>query len=231
MKVLLSLALLVAPLVQAAPPPPTVAILYFDYDGKDDELGTLRKGLAQMLITDLAGRESYTVVERARLQEVLNELDLAKTQKLDPAAALKVGKLLQARYLVVGGYFVLGGTLRLDARVFEVETSATLKGLGSTGKTDDVFALEQKLATDLDGVLLAAIAKRASLPAPKPTPPEKLSRSAKGKLALKAVTDYSKALDAKDRNDVEKAKQHLDAVVKSNPDFLLARIDLGELAQ
>lgn len=231
MRTLLSLVLLLVARVALAAEPPTVAILYFDYDGTDADLVPLRKGLAQMLITDLAGREGYKVVERARLQEVLTELNLGKTQKLDPASAVKVGKLLQAKYLVAGGYFSMLGNLRLDARVIEVETSNTLKGLGSTGKPDDFFALEQKLAADVDAVILAAAAKGASTPAPKPTPRTAIAKSAKGKVPLKAVTSLSKALDAKDDKDLEKAKSELDALVKANPDFLLARFELADLAR
>lgn len=230
MRTLLLLTLLLAP-VALAGEPPTVAILYFDYDGADADLVPLRKGLAQMLITDLAGREGYKVVERARLQEVLAELNLGKTQKLDPAAALKVGKLLQAKYLVAGGYFSMLGSLRLDARVIEVETSNTVKGLGATGKPDDFFALEQKLAADLDATVLAAAAKAASQPPPKPTTPTALARSAKGKVPLKAVAALSKALDAKDEKDTAKAKEQLDVLVKANPDFLLARLELADLAK
>src|SRR5262249_14368879 len=47
--------------------PPAVAVLYFDYSGKSEELGALRKGLAEMLITDLAGAKAVTIVERTRL--------------------------------------------------------------------------------------------------------------------------------------------------------------------
>src|SRR5688572_16677519 len=58
---------------------PTVAILYFDYGGKNEELGALRKGLAQMMITDLADVQAVTVVERARLNEILDELKLGRS--------------------------------------------------------------------------------------------------------------------------------------------------------
>lgn len=228
---LMVLVMLVARLAFADPP--TVAILYFDYDGTDGELVPLRKGLAQMLITDLAGRDSYRVVERARLQEVLAELDLGKTQKLDPAAALKVGKLLQAKYMVVGGYFAMGGTLRIDARVFEVESTNTLKGFGATGKSDDFFALEQKVAADADAVLLAAIAKGAAAPPPKPTPTPTtaIAKSGKGKVPLKAVSALSKALQSKDDKDAARAKAQLEEVVKANPEFLLARLELADLSR
>jgi TolB-like protein len=227
MKTLFCFLLLLAGPVVAAEPA-TVAILYFDYDGKDDELGTLRKGVAQMLITDLAGQDSYRVVERARLQELLSELGLAKTQKLDPASALKIGKLLQARYVVAGGFFVLLGSLRLDARVYEVETSAMVQGVGASGKPEDFFSLEQKLASQLDAVLVKAATKAA---VEKKAAAKALAKSAKGAVPLKAVVSYSKALDELDGKETAKAKQTLAEVVHANPDFLLARLSLAELAQ
>src|SRR5687768_15808473 len=92
---------------------PTVAVLYFDYEGKNEEMAVLKKGLAQMIISDLSGGASYTVVERMRLQEIMDELKLAQSGKIDPATAAKIGKLLGARYMVMGGYFDLLGSLRI----------------------------------------------------------------------------------------------------------------------
>ncbi|MBE2253510.1 MAG: hypothetical protein IAE78_28540 [Myxococcus sp.] len=225
-----ALCLLLLGRVAVAAEPPTVAIVYFDYDGKDDELVTLRKGITQMLITDLAGGDGYKVVERARLQDALAELDLASTRKIDASSALKLGKLLQARFVVAGGYFVMGGTLRLDARIYETETTKVLKGVGASGKSDDFFALEQKLAADVDAVLLGAAAKAAREPAPKPKPRAALARSARGAVPLKAVVLYARGLEALDAKDLARARAHLDEVVKANPDFLLARHDLSDLA-
>ncbi|MCA9553768.1 MAG: hypothetical protein KC933_27250, partial [Myxococcales bacterium] len=133
-----ALALMV-PLLAGAPPPapPTVAVMYFDYQGKDEEMALLRKGLAQMLISDLPAGDAYTLVERDRLQDVLDELELSKSVKVDPATAQKVGKLLGARYLVLGGYFDLMGTLRVDARVVRVETGEVVRSVGAHGKPDD----------------------------------------------------------------------------------------------
>src|SRR5437763_761500 len=65
-----------APPARATETKPTVAILYFDYSGKDEQLGVLRKGLAQMLISDLSSQEAVRIVERDRLEEILKELKL-----------------------------------------------------------------------------------------------------------------------------------------------------------
>jgi curli biogenesis system outer membrane secretion channel CsgG len=117
-----AIALFFIPCAAAALDQPTVAVLYFDYQGKNEELSVLKKGIAQMLISDLSASAAFTVVERDRLEEVLAELKLGQTKAFDPASAAKIGELLGAKFLVLGGYFDVMGTLRVDARVVEVET-------------------------------------------------------------------------------------------------------------
>src|SRR5437762_13627480 len=129
MRLLAALLLLSAPLL--ADQRPTVAVLYFDYSGKDPEMAVLKKGLAQMLISDLSSLEGIRLVERDRLEEILAELKLGQTAKIDPQSAAKVGKLLGARYMVLGGYFDLMETLRADARVAEVETGKVIQATGA----------------------------------------------------------------------------------------------------
>jgi len=151
-----------------AAPKPTVAILYFDYSGKDDQLGLLRKGLAQMMISDLSAVDAIQLVERDRLEEILAELKLGQSNKIDPASAAKVGKLLGARYLILGGYFDLKNMLRVDARVVEVETGKVVQSVGATGDADNFLALEQKLVTDIGAIL----GKQLSLPPEDPADPQ-----------------------------------------------------------
>ena len=206
----------------AAADPPTVAVLYFDYEGKDADLGLLRKGLAQMLISDLLGTPTIRVVERDRLQEVIAELKLQATNKIDQTTAVKAGKLLGARYLVLGGYFDVMKTFRADARVVEVETGKVLFSAGATGKPEDFLSLEQKLAGDL-GRYFAT-----SLPPPKAVAKR---QAPKPPAALKAATlvEYGKALEAIDSGDKKTAKESLEKVVKDQPDFQLAQLDLDKL--
>ncbi len=200
--------------------PPTVAVLYFDYDGQAEDLRVLRKGLAQMLITDLGGCE-LKVVERARLQEVVEELKLGQSGKVDAATAAKVGKLLGARYLVMGGYFELGGQLVVNARAVQTETAAAVGTARARGKPEDFYELEQKLAADL----CASLARLP--PPPKPAHDSQPDR----KLPAKAAVRYSKALDAIDRKDTATARRELEAVVKEQPGFALAATDLANLVR
>jgi TolB-like protein len=217
---------LIAGLLVAAPAlaaKPTVAILYFDYD-KDDDLAQLKKGLAQMLISDLAGHEKVTLVERARLQDVLAELQLAQSRKVDPETAVKVGKLLNAQYIVMGAYFQALGQLQLTARLVEVETSKTVAGAKARGKPEDFFALEQELSGQLSTALSEKISAAASPSGAEVRRPKKPS-----KLPLEQAVRYGKALEALDKKDKEGAKKELLAVTKAQPDFELAALDLATM--
>jgi TolB-like protein len=242
----LLLALFLPNLVSAAPPTlPTVAVMYFDYQGKDEELALLKKGLASMLISDLAGQEAFSVVERERLEDVFAELKLQTSAKIDQASAVKAGKLLGAHYLVLGGYFDVLKTLRVDARVIDVETGKVLKSAGASGKPDEFLTIEQKLASELgahlNDVLTRANVKSKSKPerAPKPevavaandAGARRPARHARPPKQLKAATaiEYGRALSALDRRDVKEATTSLKKVVQDAPDFELASLDLNRL--
>lgn len=84
-------------------------------------LEPLKVGLAQMLVTDLQAGSELPIIERAELQAVSNEFKLGHDGIANPASAARVGKLVGAEYFVIGTYFELFGTLRIDTRVVEVE--------------------------------------------------------------------------------------------------------------
>ena len=58
-----------------------VAVSYFENVSEDPELDPLKKGIAEMLITDLSISEDIHLVERARLQELLAEMELQKSPR------------------------------------------------------------------------------------------------------------------------------------------------------
>jgi TolB-like protein len=216
----------------------TVAILYFDYTGKDEELGVLKKGLAQMLISDLATVDRIRIVERDRLEEILAELKLGQSGKIDPQSAAKVGKLLGARYMVLGGYFDLKEALRIDARVVEVETGKIIRSTGAMGVAQDFLGVEQKVSGELAKILTSDDIKGTPVkpdgksddkgtPSTAPKPRDKVAPPAR--LKTKTAVAYAKALDAIDRKDKPAAEQALTAVLKEQPDFTLAAIDVKRL--
>jgi TolB-like protein len=66
-----------------------------------------------------------TVVERALLDKVLAELGLGTSDLVDPQAALRVGRLLAARFIATGSVQYIGAKMQLSIRIIETETTAT----------------------------------------------------------------------------------------------------------
>jgi TolB-like protein len=222
----LALALLVPVVARAAPKdkgPPVVAVLYFDYDGKDAELAQLKKGLASMLISDIGGLDAIRVVERDRLEDVLGELKLQTTAKIDQATAVKAGKLLGAQYLVLGRYFDVMKSLRIDTRIIEVETGRIVFSYGAAGKPEDFLTFEQKIA----GELTQHFTKVVPAP-PKGLTPRKRPRLP-AKLPAKTAIEYGKALAQLDAGDKKGAEEGLKKIVEEQPEFELAQLDLDKM--
>lgn len=205
---------------------PSVAILYFDDDGTAGEIAVLKKGLAQMLITDLVGHPNVTVVERARIEEIFAELKLSETKKIDPATALKLNKLLAAEYQVQGAYFVTLGQMIISANVVNVEKAQTIASVRVKGSPDNFFDLQADLSAKLTDIFNTKVPATALPPKEGKAPPARPAKS-----NVKVALGYSRALDAIDKKDKATAKKELEAVMKEQPDFVLASLDLAELVK
>ncbi len=205
----------------------TVALLYFDVAGGDESLAVLRKGMAQMLIADLAEVPAAILVERDQLQAILTEQKLDRDLKMDAKTSARVGKLLGARYLVLGMMFSVKDRLAVTAKVVDVETGQVTQGVTKDGKLDDFLSIEQELA----GALRIALGK---LPPPsraqRPTPTVRRERpKPPAKLPMTSAVRYAKALDLHDRGQDTEARTELKAVLAQHPDFALAAVDLQKL--
>jgi tetratricopeptide (TPR) repeat protein/peroxiredoxin len=90
-----------------------------------------RDGLSTALAVQLADRLNasgrVSVVERAILERLLEELNLGSSELADPGTALRLGKVLAAKLIGTGSlYFMPDGTL-LNMRLIDTETSAVPK--------------------------------------------------------------------------------------------------------
>jgi len=203
---------------------PTIAVLYFDYSGNDEEMGFLRKGMAQMLVTDLSASNTLQIVERIDLEAVLSELKLNRSNKIDKASRNRIGKLLGARYLVTGGYFQFGKTLRVDAKIIDVERGTTTS-VGAQATPADFMKIEGQLASKLEAALL----KVHKLRAPKRPKHARRTHKHAAKVSAQTVARYGRALDAIDRGKTKIAATELGAITRDAPEFKPAANELRVL--
>jgi TolB-like protein len=196
-----------------------IAILYFDNGSDNAELSRLRKGLADMLISDLSKIKMLNVIERARLEEILKEQKLNNSKEFDASTATKVGKLLGVQYILTGAFFDLMGSMRMDARIIDVETGKIIKSEGIDGQTNTFFDLEKKL------VVKIASGLNVELNADNKEPTEIKTSS----LSYETSLLYSDALDKMDKGENGKAIELLKKVLQKNPDFVPAKKALDKL--
>ncbi len=202
---------------------PTVAILDFDVGAAigqpASDLEALRRGLAAMTISELAVNPAIRVVERAQIQQILQEQDLAKTDRVDPATALRLGHLLNAHYMVTGTVFALHNDFRITARLFNVETTQILKTDEVRGKLDNLFDLVTQLA--------AALMHDTNLPPLEQHVMEE-HRSA-GTPPTQAVMAYSRAVLYADRGDTQRAVEQYRRAIAAFPNYTQAKTDCNRL--
>ena len=198
-----------------------IAIIYFDNSGGEPSLDKFKKGLADMLITDLSNINMVAIGERDELESILKEQKLNNSKEFDPNTASKVGKLLGAQIILTGGYFEMMGSLRLDARFIDVETGKILKADGVDGQTSNFFKIQKQLAWKIINTLdikLSDAEKKA------------IEGNEKTKaLSFEDAKLYSQALDYYDKGDMKKAKEILIKIIKSYPEFEPAKILISKI--
>jgi curli biogenesis system outer membrane secretion channel CsgG len=101
-----------APIAQAAgSAKPRVAILEF-VDKSTHSYGWYHVGRAaqDMMVTALVKGDAFRVIDRERLQALMQEKNLSLSGDVDPKAAVQVGKLLGVEYFIMGAITEFGVT-------------------------------------------------------------------------------------------------------------------------
>src|SRR5207245_2262715 len=118
--------------------------------GQDKEnFDALQRGMAAMIISELAANPGARVVEREELQRLLEEQNLGASGRVDDATAAKVGKLVGARYVVTGTFIDFYGDFRVDLHLVNVETSEIMKVEKENMRRDHLFDIIRNVSQRL----------------------------------------------------------------------------------
>jgi len=99
-----------------------IAITEFTYG---DEFNDFTRNVQDILYTNLIQR-GITVVEREKMEQVLNELGKSFSGMIDSATAAEIGKMLGVEAIVVGTVADMGNSVDLRARLLDVEKGAAI---------------------------------------------------------------------------------------------------------
>ncbi len=128
----------------------TIAILDFENNSVDqhEELDPLRRALPHLLISQMHSSVGLKLVERERIQWLLDEIELSNSGYVDQETAVRLGKLLGAHTIVLGSFMKLGKQMQLLARVVKVETGEIITVADVRGRKD-VFDLASELSLEI----------------------------------------------------------------------------------
>lgn len=196
-----------------APQPGSVAVFYYYDATPDQQFRYLQKALAAMIISDLSQVESLTVVERLRVQYLLEEMALGRTDIVDPGTAPRTGRLLGAESLVIGT--LESGSIKSETSVASTVKKDVVATFPVADEQQNFFQLEKKIVSNVLDVLKVT-----------PSAAEKRVIDKYHTTSYPAVICYGQALDAQDKGQWKDARDYYRCALAADPSFGLARYGL-----
>jgi TolB-like protein len=191
----------------------TMAILDFMNRSIDDKekYDPLEKGFSDLMIHQLYGATNLKVVERERIQWILEEIKLENDPKMfDPESAVRIGKQLGVHTILLGSFIKFKNDLWLGARLVKVESSEILMTEEVKGKADKFFDLSEQLASQ--------IAKEINIE----LSPKDIGLTTETS-SLNAMMSYSEGLALLEKGDYKGAYQKFQEALKYDPNYKKAR--------
>lgn len=247
-RVVESLIALEPPLVELDPdmePPPLMNIYYEvrkDYEGYEvqrpdpgmqtlaimdftnasvedfDRLEPLEQGFASMMINYLSGATDLKVVERERIQWLLQELNMQRDDDVvDESTAVRMGKLMGAHVVLFGSYTMHKKEMWISSRLVKVETGEVLLAEQIFGRADEFFQAIEDLSLKVAKAINVTLAD-AQLG------PRTETRS------LDAMLSYSEGLKLLERNDFRAAYEKFNEALTYDPDYTRAKLKAESLS-
>jgi len=203
---------------------PGIAVFPFtnggSYGQDKENFEALEVGMQQMLTTEFAQNPALRVVDRSQIKQLLAEQDLGAQGRVDANTAAKVGKVVGAKYVILGNFIDFYGDFRIDIRIVNVETSEIMKTEKARDKRENLYAMVTSISTTLTrGVNLPALPRQA------------MEQRENRKVPTEAVTYYSRALLYADRGNKEKATELFNRAIEVFPEYSEAKQGLQQLSQ
>ncbi len=203
----------------AVPSSKSVAVLYYQNLTGNESYNPLQKGLSVMLTTDLAKLKDFKVVERARLQAILEEIELGKTGLVDKETVPRIGKLVGARFLS-GGDILKGKAtqLRVDPRLLNVSNQKIVNQAAAEGNLEDLIAIEKQILFEIVRLMDITL-----------TPDQKAELEKPVTASIPALMLLFKGIDASDHGNYAQAADLYNQALAKDPNLVPAKEALNEI--
>ena len=123
-----------------------LAVLPFEYMEK---ASALYRGTDQAIEAALVNQNRFRMVDRVMLESTLKELKLSQTDLVDPANAVRVGKMLAAEAIlkgtVTGHVYASVPEVEIQVKLYDTETSAILVAVDAFERDPSPDSIRQRV--------------------------------------------------------------------------------------
>jgi TolB-like protein len=195
----------------------TMAIIDFKNRSVDHkaQYDPMEKGFADLLINRLNNSTNLKVVERERIQWILNEIKLQNENNME--GAVRLGKQLGVQTVLLGSFIIVGDQIWLGARLVKVETSEILLTDEVKGDLDSFFDLVDQLGKKIADNINVTL---------KPETKKEVSQAP----TLDAIMSYSVGLSYLEKEDYKDAYDKFQEALKYDPNYEKARVKAQSIA-
>lgn len=220
-------ALVAAPALAQDDMRPTVAVLPFvnsAIGAANTDLAPLSKGIAELLLTELAQNPGIRLVERENIQKLIEEQNLGRDGRVDDATAARLGKLLGAKHMVTGSFITdRSGKMVMTVKSIDTETGRIEWTHRGDGKTEEFLDLVTRVGAAANaGLKLPAIPAAARQTSEVRTEQQR-------RVPFQAVMLYSRAISAQDSGNKAQAIELFSQAITAFPNFADAKAAKAKL--
>ncbi len=196
----------------------TIAIIDFKNRSidKKEQYDPMERGFADLTINRLSNSINLKVVERERIQWILDEIKLQDQHNME--GAVRMGKQLGVQTVLMGSFIVVKNEIWLGARLVKVETSEILFTDELKGKLDDFFELIDQLSNKIAAKIDVEL-KKQDIGEVVPEAP-----------SLDAVMAYSIGLSFLEKEDYKNAYAKFQEALKFDPNYEKAQLRAQTIA-
>ena len=205
--------------------PGTVAVMPFSTTSTDTTTRILARALSELLITDLSQTSRVTILERVRVQALLNEIALGASGRVDSTTAARSGRMLRAERVVQGSVTQQNDQVTIQAAVAAVQAARNAPRRAPVVERDvlnRLFDLEKRTALRLYEALGITL-----------TVAEREAVERRATQNLQALLAYGRGLQQLDAGNFRQAAQHFARARALDPNFEAAaqsEADASDLA-
>jgi TolB-like protein len=196
----------------------SVAVLGFKNLAGREDAAWIGTALCETVSSELATSQRIRTIATTEVSRMTHELALGDPDTLGPELLERVGRRLGTELVVTGSYLAIGGKIRLDARLVDVKTGATIASVSESDRESELIELVERVGASLRRDLRAgelSAEELSGVRASQPATPEAARAYAEGLAKLRA-------------SDVMGARASFERVVELEPRFALGHAALAD---